>query len=87
MKAGGIILIVVASLLLAVSGFFGFFSIHNSNAAERLSSLTARGGGFIVELVKKKAERQMTYSLGAGIPGVLGLGGGIVMVKKSRKRG
>lgn len=86
MKPGGIILIIVAALLLSASAFFGYFSVRNSGAAERLARSVPRGGEFIVSIVKRKSERQLYLSLGLGVPALLAMGGGVVMVRKGRSQ-
>jgi hypothetical protein len=86
MKPAGIILIVVAALLLAGSAFFGYFSVRNSGSADRLSRRLPNEAGFVVNIVKRKAEKQMYLALGLGVPAVLVMGGGLVMVRKARTR-
>jgi len=78
----GAILIAVGVLLLGVSAFFGIFSMKNSGSAERLSRSLPKDAAFVVRMVERKAERQMYYALGAGIPGVLALGAGIMMMRR-----
>lgn len=84
MKAGALAAIVVGVLLLGISAFFGIFSIKNSGSAERLSRSLPKDAAFVVRLVEKKAERQMNYSIGAGVPAVLLLGAGIFMFRKAK---
>ena len=84
MKPVGIILIILAALLLASSAFFGYFSYRNSGSADRLARSVPSGGGWVVSIVKRKAEKQMFLSLGLGVPAVLVMGGGIFMVRRRR---
>ena len=84
MKAGGIVMLVLALLLLAGSTFYGIYSVKNAGAADRLGSKLGRRAGFIVAIVERKAEKQRNLALGLGIPGVLLLGGGIFMLKKGK---
>ena len=84
MKGGGLALMIVGGVFLAISLFFGIFSMKNFGSAERLqSSIGPRGGGFVVRLVEAKARGQMNISIGTGIPGVLMVAGGFLMRKKA----
>jgi|GEM_PF-6013487 len=84
MKAGGLALMIVGGVFIALSLFFGIFSMKNFGAAERLqASIGPRGGGFVVRMVEAKAQTQMHISVGTGIPGVLMAAGGFLMRKKA----
>ncbi len=76
--------IVVGVLLLAVSAFFGIYSVKNSGSAERLSRSLPKDAAFVVRLVEAKAAHQMNISIGAGVPAVLLLGAGIFMHRKAK---
>jgi hypothetical protein len=91
MKAGGIVIIIVASLMFAGSAFFGIFSVKNSGAADRIELMVAKRGSrafgaMLGDRIRRKASRQGTYALVLGIVGLLGLVGGIVMIKIGGKR-
>lgn len=92
MKVGGIILVVFAGLMLAGSAFFGIYSVKNSGSADRLASYSSsrryrRLGALLSYSIQRKAARQRNYSIGLGLVGVLGLVGGIIMIKKGGKGG
>lgn len=82
MKRGSILLI-VGVLLMGIAIFFGYYSYSNEGAADRLNIKLGPEAGFLVESVREKADRQMTYSLLAGIPGLLAVIGGVVMRRKA----
>lgn len=92
MKVGGIILVIVAGLMLAGSAFFGIYSVKNSGSADRIASYSSgrasrRLGAMISYSIHRKAARQRNISIGLGLVGVLGLVGGIIMIKKGGKGG
>lgn len=90
MKAGGIVIIIVSALLLAGAAFFGIYSVKNDGAADRLEMSIGRRsralGAMIGDRIRRKASRQGTYSIVLGIIGLLGLGGGIAMIKIGGKK-
>jgi hypothetical protein len=85
MKAGGLVLIILGVLLLGGSGFFGYFACHNSGVADRLGVDLQPDARFIVNIVKAKADRQTTISAGLGVPAVLAIAGGALMLRKGKR--
>ena len=84
-SAGGKALIGVGVVILCGFLFFGYFSWANAQSAERLSrSIGPKGGDWVVELVRKKSERQRNYAIILGVLGFAFVGGGIALNKKAK---
>jgi hypothetical protein len=86
MKAAGIVVLIVGVVLLCGGLFYGYWSYRNTGSAGRLGARLPSGAGFVVRMVERKAERQRNMALMLGIPGLVGLGAGIVLIKKGGKR-
>jgi hypothetical protein len=82
MKMGAIAALAAGVLLLCVSAFFGIYSVKNAGSAERLSRTLPRDAAFVVRMVEAKAARQRNYAIFAGLPAVVLIGVGVVLMKK-----
>lgn len=84
-SAGGTALTVIGALCLCGCLFFGYFSWANAQSARRLSSsIGPRGGGFVVDIVRRKSERQQNYAIVFGVLAVAFIGGGSALKKKAK---
>ena len=85
MKIAGIILTVIAGLVLAFGLVMGGFALRNGAAADRLEArLGGRKGAWIGAVIRRKVSKQWNLALGFGIPGALGVAGGVVMIRRKR---
>ena len=83
MKAGAIVSLVLGVVFLAASAFYGVFAVKNAGAAARLQESIGDKAGFVVKLVEAKAAKQRNIALGAGIPALLLIGAGAVLLRRS----
>lgn len=96
MKAGGIVIIVFAGLLMVVSGILAIVAMDNRSSADRMSRYSSYSrysryrrssfNSYWIARKRSKARVQTYFSIGLGLLGVLGLVGGILMVRAGGRR-
>ncbi len=86
MKAGGIILIVVAVLLLGITLFFGYFSWANFGSAGRLATSLPQDAQFVIDIVRNKAQNQAMIAGGSFIGFFIFVIPGAVLLMKGKNK-
>lgn len=86
MKAGGIVLIVIAVLLFGATLFFAYFSWANFGSAGRLTLSLPAEAQFAVAIVRSKAEKQAMMAGGSLVGFLLFLVPGLLLMLKGKKK-
>jgi hypothetical protein len=93
-KAGGIVIIVFAGLMMVVGAIFGVVAADNLSSADRMAryrsysrySRYRSSNSYWIGRKRRKGKTQRGVGIGLGVVGLLGLVGGIMMVRVGGKK-